>query len=341
MEPVVMQYTQQALLRGIVESIDEDDFSKKTISWRHQEPNQRLAFKGSISGSLATLDLSEASDRVSNLLVKAMLKNFPALSGAVQACRSTSADVPGFGVIPLSKFSSMGSALCFPFESMTFMVLIFLGIEKELNTQLTWKLARKFLGRVRTYGDDIIVPSRFAPSVVNTLEAYGFRVNKDKSFWTGSFRESCGKWYFRGTDVTPVRCRSYLPTQRKDAEEIISTVSLRNQFYEHGYWQTVRYLDNILEGIIPFPAVAETSPGLGKMSFLGYETQRMHPDLQKPIVKAARVRAVLPINSVDGHGALLKYFLTCSDLLVTDREHLLRSGRPRSVSITTRWTASY
>lgn len=152
-EPTAMQYVQQAVLEAIEDSIEKDNLSKMLISWKDQSPNQRMALRGSSDGSLATLDLSEASDRVSNSLVLALCKNFPSLSGLVQASRSTHANVLGFGVMPLTKFASMGSALCFPFESIVFMTLILLGIEKCLDHQLAYKDVLNLLGKVRTYGD--------------------------------------------------------------------------------------------------------------------------------------------------------------------------------------------
>lgn len=339
-EPTAMQYVQQGVLEAIEESIEKDYLSKMLISWKDQTPNQRMALQGSRDGSLATLDLSEASDRVSNSLVLALCKNFPDLSRLVQASRSTHADVPDNGIIPLVKFASMGSALCFPFESFVFMTLVLLGIEKCLDHQLTYSDIKRLIGKVRVYGDDIIVPVEYAVSVAETLTDYGFKVNAGKSFWTGKFRESCGKWYYDGVDVTPVYLRRVLPSTRRDVPELVSLVSFRNQLYEHGLWQTVRQLDPVIERLIPFPAVLSTSPGLGKMSYLGYQTQRTHPNLQVPLVKAAVLRMKYQDIGLDGHHALLKFFLKRGLEPFADRKHLERSGRPVSVDIMTRWVSS-
>ena len=233
-----------------------------------------------------------------------MLRNHPHLAKAVAATRSTKADVPGYGIIPLAKFASMGSALCFPIESMVFMTCIFLGISRQLSEPVSQKMIKSFLGQVRTYGDDIIVPVRFVDSVVRTLTDYGFKVNLNKSFWNGKFRESCGKWYYAGEEVTPIRLREMLPTQRRHVPGIISAVSLRNQFYKAGFWQTVKHLDNLMERLIPFPAVAEESAGLGKVSFLGYQIQKWDSNLQSPLVKAMVVRSVLPRSPLDGPPAV-------------------------------------
>lgn len=127
-EPACMQYAQQGVRKSLEKAVKKS-FLDNLIGTSSQEPNQLLALQGSIDGSLATLDLREASDRVSNLLVMTLTSGFPHLHDAVQASRSRSADVPGHGIIPLNRFASMGSALCFPFESMVFLTVVLLGIQ--------------------------------------------------------------------------------------------------------------------------------------------------------------------------------------------------------------------
>ncbi len=340
-EPTCMQYMQQGILEAMVEGIEQDDICSNLIRFDDQTPNQILASEGSKFGTLATLDLSEASDRVSNQHVRSLLRNHSHFMRAVDATRSRKADVPGHGVLRLAKFASMGSALCFPFEAIVFTTVIFMGIEKVLNRHITKKDVKSFFGKVRVYGDDIIVPVEYVSSVIDELENFGFRVNVNKSFWTGKFRESCGKDYYDGHDVSVVKVRQLIPTSRRHVPEIISTVSLRNQLYLIGYWRTVKYLDHCIEGLIPFPAVLNTSPALGKTSFLGFETQRISPTLQKPLVKAAVVFSTLPSSQLDGYGALMKFFLKRGEMPFADRRHLERAGRPVSVDIKHRWTSSF
>jgi len=342
-EPTAMQYAQQGILEAFEKAILTDDNAKNLIQWKSNVPNQNLALLGSQFGELATLDLSEASDRVSNQLVRTMFRNHPHLDDAVDATRSRKAEVLAGDekkIIRLAKFASMGSALCFPMESLVFMTVIFYGIEKELMRPLTIDDVKSFYGQVRTYGDDIIVPVRYVRSVVSSLETFGFKVNASKSFWTGYFRESCGKDYFMGEDVSVVRVRRVFPTQQNDAQEIISTVSLRNQLYKRGLWKTVRFLDNLVEGVIPFPAVGENSPILGKHNFTGYESGKMCSNLQKPLVKGMKMVSVAPSDKLDGTGALLKFFLKRSEEPFVDRNHLERYGRPESVDIKLRWASA-
>ncbi len=339
-EPTCMQYMQQALLERFVEGLGSDEILDPFLRFTDQIPNQNMARVGSLRGELATLDLSEASDRVSNLLVRTMFQRYPNLQEGVDATRSRQADVPGSGVIHLAKFASMGSALCFPIEAIVFLTCVFLGIQDELKRPLTRNELKTFHGKVRVYGDDIIVPVEYVFAVMSRLEAFGFKVNKDKSFWNGKFRESCGKDYYDGTDVTIVRVRQNFPLRQQDAVQVASLVSLRNQFYARGLWQTCRWLDQEIERFIPFPAVQADSEALGKHSFLGFDTEKLCPELQRPMVKAACLVTKIPENPLDDYGALMKFFLQRGDSPSPDKEHLLRSGRPDTVGIKIRWAYS-
>ncbi len=339
MEPVCMQYMQQALLGCILDSYDKDVLLRRMVGFDDQHVNRDLARRGSIDGSLATLDLSEASDRVSNQLVRRLLRNYPDLDGAVDACRSRKADVPGHGVIRVAKFASMGSALCFPFEAFTFLVLVFMGIQRAQQTQITVRDIQSLSREVRVYGDDIIVPVHTATSVIETLEAFGLKVNRRKSFWNGKFRESCGGDFYDGTDVTTVRVRSVLPSSRKQAQEVISTVSLRNLLYRRGMWQTASWLDELISGVLAkYPVVHESSPVVGRFSFLPYKEEKECPNLHRPLVRGYAVASKPPISYLDGTGALLKFFLVSTGLEpVTSPDHLERAGRPQAVYLKLGW----
>ncbi len=343
-EPVAMQYAQQSVLNSLVPALEEDSFLSPFVGFSDQTPNQRMAREGSLDRELATLDLSEASDRVSyqhvhDLFVKGQFSFF---KDAVFACRSRKADVPGHGVIRLSKFASMGSALCFPFEEMVFLTIIFSSIEQELSTSFTRKDISTFAGKVRVYGDDIIVPVEYVQCVIDGLHAFGMKVNVDKSFWNGKFRESCGKEYYAGTDVSLVRVRKHFPSSRRDVPEVISIVSLRNQLYCAGYEKAVDFLDDAIMKILPyFPIVEETSPALGRLSFGPYQSERHCPTLQRPLVKAYVESSKPPPSKVSGEGALLKCLLKDSDKPFADASHLERSGRPQSSTLKLRLVTPY
>ena len=350
-EPTAMQYAQQSLMAAFVDylespQIPNDYFGSRLnrvhgmIGFSSQLENQELAREGSLYGNLATLDLSEASDRVSNLHVMSLFSRFPHLLIGIQDCRSTKADVPGYGIIPLSKFASMGSALCFPMEAMVFLIIIFLGIQDELSRPLTVKDILSFTGRVRVYGDDLIFPVEYVPAVMSRLSLYGFKVNTGKSFWTGKFRESCGKEFYAGADVSIQRVRRKLPASRTDVQEIISLVSLRNRLFEAGFRTTVGILDENVEKFLPhYPVVTPESPVLGRWSDhpLDFQVDRINRHTHKPEVKGFCVSSPTPASPVSGYGALMKFFLKRGHEPFHDKKHLERQGRPEAVTLKLGW----
>jgi hypothetical protein len=339
-EPTHMMYMQQGILEVMLEEFYRDNLLSSLVGFDDQTPNQRLAKLGSSDGSLATLDLSEASDRVSLQHVRYLLAQHPFFGACVEATRSLKARVPGHGVIHLSKFASMGSALTFPMEAFTFLVLVLCGIEKTLKRPLTRSDIQSLRGKVRIYGDDIIVPVEYVTSVISTLEAHGFRVNAGKSFWTGKFRESCGRDYYDGHDVSIVRVRSVLPTSHKHAQEILSTVSTRNLFYKRGMWSVSQWLDDWMWKVLKYyPHVHDESPVIGRYTFLDClngDEWRMSSNTHAPVVKGYRVKAQSPMSPLDGEAALLKFFLKRGEDPY-EKDHLKRAGRDQAVYLKPGW----
>jgi hypothetical protein len=156
--------------------------------------NQMMAWRGSADGSFCTIDLSSASDTISLAIVDELLP--PGWVEALKQCRSPIGTLPSGEVVRYSKFSSMGNAYTFELES-----LIFWALAKATLTAMGIK------GVVSVFGDDIIVPTQAGPFLMAALKHAGFIPNMDKSFLTGPFRESCGKHYYLGVDVTPIYLR--------------------------------------------------------------------------------------------------------------------------------------
>jgi hypothetical protein len=353
-----MQYMQQGLLECLVAALESQkkgfnpssgatparSLKVRNVLWKmigitDQVPNQEMARLGSLEGELATLDLSEASDRVSLKLVTTILEPYGNLLEAVLATRSVKASVPGHGIVSLSKFASMGSALTFPLEVIVFLTLIFYGIQLKLGRPLSENDIVSFSDRVRVYGDDIIIPVDCVDYVVTALELFGSKVNHNKSFWTGKFRESCGKEFFDGHDVSICRVRRVFPSQRSDVREIASLIAFRNLVYKQGYWGTARYLDPIIERLVPFPMVLPESPVLGRESVLGFAEERTHRYLQTPLVMGAVLTTRPPLSKVEDERALLKYFLK-RGFEPLQKGHLERQGRANCVGMNIGWNRS-
>jgi hypothetical protein len=235
-EPAVMQYVQQGVLDHV--NLKMRKYSA-FIDTRDQTRNQRLA----LSPQFATLDLSSASDRLHGALVYRMLKTCPYLRDLSFACRSTKAKLPSGKVIPLQKFASMGSALCFPYQTMAFFTMVVMACLGTRPIRAIPQVLQSLEGSCSVYGDDIIVPVEYASSVVGCLESFGLKVNQDKSFFTGRFRESCGVDAYDGVVVTP----SYVIRHPKEdaPSTIVSLVSLANKFYSRGYHDAAYFIKSL------------------------------------------------------------------------------------------------
>jgi hypothetical protein len=203
-----------------------------------------------------------------------MFRANPDLMDSIDACRSTRAEMPDGSIVePLQKFASMGSALCFPVEAMYFYTLCVMALLKRHNLPASYRNSFKVSRAIYVYGDDIIVPSADAEFVLDYLQRYNCKVNAAKSFWTGKFRESCGVDAYDGKVVSPTYIGTLPPENKRQAERLISWTATGNLFYKRGYWRTAQLLFNYVEAVIgPLPYLSETSPGLGRYSFLGYRT---------------------------------------------------------------------
>jgi hypothetical protein len=243
-EPSYMMLMQQSIAKPLMVYLESKRFGFKSIRFSDQSVNNRLARLGSIDGSLATIDLKDASDMVDLDLVREIFRGpCPTFLSLIEDCRTTRAKLPGGTIIPLRKFASMGSAMCFPIESMVFFTIVMYTLVKSSGKVPSRALLQKLSKRVAIYGDDIIVDSSMAPDVMASLEDFGLRVNRDKSFHTGLFRESCGGDYYKGVDVTPVYVRQWDESGTlRQASHKVAYVALSNTFYMKGLWHACQYL---------------------------------------------------------------------------------------------------
>lgn len=163
------------------------------VNLNDQSVNQRLARKGSADGSLATLDLSSASDSVTwEFVFQVMPLAWFTLLDSTRSEITMIGDEEHVNEM----FSSMGNGFTFELES-----LLFWGVAR------TVAYFRGIKGIVSVYGDDIIIPVDLYDDLVWVLSYFGFKVNPEKSFATGTFRESCGGHYDAGIDITPFYIR--------------------------------------------------------------------------------------------------------------------------------------
>lgn len=162
---------------------------RRGINLSDQTLNQRLSHEGSVSGSLATIDLSQASDTLAyNAAALLIPEKWFAYLKAIRS--QYGALYPGKR-ITYEKFSSMGNGSTFALETLVFAAACY-AVKPS---------------RFSVYGDDIIIDTEKADELMELLGFLGFRPNTEKSFTAGPFRESCGKFWYEGTDITPFYIR--------------------------------------------------------------------------------------------------------------------------------------
>lgn len=182
-EPTLNIYVQ----RGIGAYIRKR-LKKFGLNLNTQERNRKMA-EQAYSRNYATIDLSAASDSLSTELILQFFH--PDWVDLLGLPRSGSTLLPDGSWVELEKWSSMGNGYTFELETLVFYALCRTILPKgEIENCVV-------------YGDDIIVPARYAPALIEALDYLGFKVNTSKSFLAGNFFESCGHDYFRGVNVRP------------------------------------------------------------------------------------------------------------------------------------------
>jgi len=215
--PAESIWIQQGLRLELERSINlERDCSgpwpRGRIRFDDQSVNGKIALLSSKSRRYATIDMKEASDRISETLVQVLFGRKYKYFGC---CRAQKVKIPFLGENreeDISCYAPMGNATTFPVQSLVFWAICVASMQSRGFHQP---------GAVFVFGDDIVVPSECAPYVCEDLESFGLLVNKSKTYWRGAFRESCGVDAFKGINVTPIRWKT-----TTDAEQLVSMQSL-------------------------------------------------------------------------------------------------------------------
>lgn len=189
-----------------------------------QSVHRLMVKDASVSREFATLDLSNASDTVSRVLVKLLLPHdwhevlsflrSPVTSGVLSPTGK-----PGCAV--LEKFSSMGNGYTFELETVLFSAIaIYCSRLKGYDGRL---------GKdVFVFGDDIIIKDDVTKDLTAMLAFLGFRVNDEKSFsGLSPFRESCGADFYNGVDVRP----AYLKDEPANVKD---SIGVANRLHTNG-----------------------------------------------------------------------------------------------------------
>lgn len=237
-EPCELMFAQQGIMKLLYDLLDTHYRTAGQFNFADQSINRDMARHGSLHGGWSTLDLSEASDRVSLDLVREVFP--PNWVECFEACRSETTRLPDGTVVKLNKFAPMGSSCCFPVEALVFWACA----EASAEQCSRWEARSTFV-----YGDDIIVRSEVFDQTIEGLTSIGLLVNANKSYKAGPFRESCGGDYYQGVDVTPVRVRKALLSQ---GTGIATNADLANSFIAKFGYETALPLIKVIEDAVGY-----------------------------------------------------------------------------------------
>jgi len=223
-----MDYTSVAKDLGIFDEEHPDLYKFGVIDLNNQERNQVAAQIGSLTNLLATVDWSQASDTNSVELSRALLPS--AHFEFLDKIRAKWMQI-GNKRFKSNIMFTMGFSATFLIES-----VIFTAIGRAA-VALAWNFApdeaRKFfrnykraLASVFSYGDDLIMPS-FAMGALEMIANHlGLKINVDKSYSDSPYRESCGKEYYNGVDITT----EYFP-RGTSSTRLAELIGLQHKLY--------------------------------------------------------------------------------------------------------------
>lgn len=227
-----IQWLQQAVSRLLRSAIDKDPILSERIKLQDQSLNAALALEGSLTREMATIDMSEASDRIARELVRIHFQSNPDLCDALMALSTKWIEPPkevGGDLMPTNKYAPMGSGLCFPVMSLVHYFLC------QAIIQLTSiPEAAELSQKVYVYGDDIVLPSQCAQAVFDWLPEFGIKLNVTKSYVRSFFRESCGTHAYYGVDITPIFIRKFPAPSR--VASMASLQATESQCFTKGYY---------------------------------------------------------------------------------------------------------
>lgn len=229
-----------------------------------QKRHQRIACEASRKGHLVTADLSSASDLISAAHLQYLLPEDwqrAVLYGRDMTYRYERKD----GTVlegPLTSVMLMGNGHTFDLQT-----LVFYSVLKAL--QLEYAVP----GLVSVYGDDMIYPKQLHGYVEDFFSAIHWKLNRDKTFSTGTFRESCGGDFTAGLNVRPFNPQLDMNAP-KDAPGFLYT-ALNTLLDRWDPWEVPRAVRCLLKhvivqtgSIVIVPAHYSTSSGLCTLSLI-------------------------------------------------------------------------
>lgn len=324
-EPTANQWCQQHIAGYFYRTTR---FFRFIVDTKDQKVSRSMVLTASATGHLATIDLSSASDRLSCRVVERIFQSRPDILDALNAVRSSSVsnriDKTDYFLLKSKKYASQGTACTFPVQSICFALIALAACGYK-----DWKHAK---GKVRVFGDDIIVPVDKVHRVMSLLHCLGLKVNENKSFSKGYFRESCGMDAYRGIDVTPHRFVQ-LPKSSKTSV-LLSMLDYSNNLHKKGLWNLADFTRKHAHSFGKTKRVSnEADDNSALYSFSGSSEShlrvRYNDDLQK---KEVRVVTLINVATPKGREPLPRLMYNQHSDFGESFSPLI-NGRPKLVKV--------
>lgn len=290
------------------------------VHFDDQSINGRIALLSSKSRRYATIDMKEASDRISDVLVQILFgRKYPAFG----CCRAQVVRIPRLGSLvnlreELACYAPMGNATTFPVQSLVFWSICVAAMQYH---------GFKKPGAVFVFGDDIILPVEAVECVILALESFGLLVNRTKSYWRGGFRESCGVDAFNGVDVTPVRWKSTEDAEGVQGMQALSDLAqrLRLAQYEESARFAYSYLNMQCRSVFGHRLFPTNNPNHGAIAEYVERDSEVwrdavwHRDYQRFVSPVATFEQCAHRRVTDDWNHVLE---SCTQLVHTGRSHI-------------------
>jgi hypothetical protein len=305
-EPTELQYLQQGVASELIRCVHKSRTFSGRVNFLDQTINQKYAKAGSAGFGWVTLDMKDASDRVSLALVRRLFEHSGILH-ILEATRSSSTRLPDGRLVHMKKFAPMGSALCFPVES-----IVFYALAVAVLVVVKRRTLREACRSLKVYGDDMIVASEDYEAILEYFPKVGLMFNLGKCCTAGFFRESCGVEAYKGLDIKPARVRTVMSScLMKDAATLSSWCSYQRAFWSRGYWALADWLRSYICRRVELPVCTEENSEAAYLYLLGHTTHwphtlqfRFNSELHRPEVFASVVVAKRDKHALSGYERL-------------------------------------
>jgi len=305
------------------------------VHFDNQEVNGRIALISSKSRKYATLDMKEASDRISDVLLQSLMGRHYKYFGC---CRAQKYVAPQSGLSGfdsnIHSYAPMGNATTFPVQSLVFWAICCASMQHKGFHQP---------GAVFVFGDDIIVPTSQIENVINGLEMFGLVVNKGKTFWRSHFRESCGVDAYKGINVTPVRWKCSANAEHISELQSISDLAMRLRIagYENAACELYDILRRRLRSRFHVDLFLTNNPNHGSiaeyttLTSLVFRDAYWHRDLQKYVSPVYQLKPIVSKRAMSGWNHVLESLVS---LRRTGRSNVPDRSVSRRTRLTRGWT---